>query len=315
MLSIFKQVESFSRSRQPVLITGETGVGKELIAEAVHNCSNVKGPFTAINVAGLDENTFSDTLFGHVKGAFTGAEKERKGQCDNASDGTLFLDEIGDLSILLQVKLLRLLQDGEYQPLGSDKIKNTNARILTATNADLWELQKEGTFRKDLNYRLRTHHIAIPPLRERSDDIPLLVNHFLDQASVEFHKRPYATDEIYKLLEKYPFPGNVRELRSMIYSAVGDYKSGALSLDVLKSYIAMQQKNYMGIESSHIDQAALFSSSQVLPTIKQATHSLVVEAMKRADGNQTVAAQMLGISQRALCNRLKKMVVTSLSCQ
>ncbi|SLM30996.1 Two component, sigma-54 specific, transcriptional regulator, Fis family (fragment) [Desulfamplus magnetovallimortis] len=309
MLEMFQQINSISASRQPVLITGETGVGKELFAKAIHKSSHVKGLFVPINAAGLDENTFSDTLFGHVRGAFTGAEKERKGQCAKADNGTLFLDEIGDLSLSVQVKLLRLLQEGEYQPLGSDKTQKTNARILAATNADLWELQREGGFRNDLNYRLRTHHFNIPPLRERLDDIPLLVNHFLDEASLEFKKRPYATEDIFNLLKQYSFPGNIRELRSMVYNAVGNYQSGALSLDVFQSYINRQQQNEICFTELAIDANSPFSSFQTLPTIKQATEYLVIEAMKRANGNQTVAAKMLGISQPALSNRLKKMSV------
>ncbi len=307
MLLLFQHISALSNSRQPVLITGETGVGKELVSKAIHVTSCLKGQFVAVNAAGLDDNTFSDTLFGHVKGAFTGADKERKGQCEKAANGTLFLDEIGDLSLSIQVKLLRLVQEGEYQPLGSDQTKNTNARILAATNADLWELQREGKFRNDLNFRLRTHHIIVPPLRDRIDDIPLLVNHFLDEASLEFKKRPYATDEIYDFLKQYSFPGNVRELRAMIYNAMGNYQSDTLSLDIFKYYIEKQQNNDICFEDIDIADASPFPFPRVLPTIKQMTEYLVIEAMKRSEGNQTAAAKMLGISQPALSNRLKKM--------
>lgn len=307
MLEIFEQIQSISVSRQPVLITGETGVGKELFAKAIHKCSDVKGSFVPVNAAGLDESTFSDTLFGHVRGAFTGAEKARKGQCEKAINGTLFLDEIGDISLSVQVKLLRLLQEGEYQPLGSENIKKTNARILAATNADLWEQQRDGRFRSDLNYRLRTHHFNIPPLCDRIDDIPLLVNHFLDEASLEFKKRPYATEEIFDLLKQYSFPGNIRELRAMVYNAVGNYQSGALSIDAFKSYINRQKDCKMCFERVEIDEKSPFSLMLDLPTIKEATEYLILEAMKRSEGNQTAASKILGISQPALSNRLKKM--------
>ncbi|MGD9686953.1 MAG: sigma 54-interacting transcriptional regulator [Desulfobacter sp.] len=307
MLKLFEWIKNLSNSRQPVLITGETGVGKELFAKAIHRSSQVKGPFVPVNVAGLDDNNFSDTLFGHVKGAFTGADKERKGQCKLSVNGTLFLDEIGDLKPTSQVKLLRLLQEGEYQPLGGDQIELTNARILTATNVDLWELQKEGTFRKDLNYRLRTHHIHVPPLRERLDDICLLVNHFLDQAALEFKKRPYATEEIFTILKSYAFPGNIRELKAMIYNAVGICKSGRLPVDIFKSHIEQEQEVNLCPVTRGVDETSPFPFAVELPTIKQATELLVIEAMNRAEGRQTVAAKMLGISQPALSNRLKKM--------
>jgi transcriptional regulator with GAF, ATPase, and Fis domain len=172
-----------------VLITGETGVGKELIARCIHKISGVKGNLVIVNVAGLDDNVFSDTLFGHAKGAFTGADQFRRGLVEQAAGGMLFLDEIGDLSAPSQVKLLRLLQEGEYLPLGQDEPKHTDTYIITATNEDLWKLQREGKFRKDLNFRLRTHHIHIPPLRERPDDILLLVDRFLEEASVAMKKK------------------------------------------------------------------------------------------------------------------------------
>ncbi|MDH3358853.1 MAG: sigma-54 dependent transcriptional regulator, partial [Desulfobacteraceae bacterium] len=182
MRSIFQYVEAISKSPRPVLITGETGVGKELVAKAVHALSHREGDFIPVNVAGLDDNIFSDTLFGHKKGAFTGAEQARSGLIEQASGGTLFLDEIGDLSAPSQVKLLRLLQDGDFFPLGSDVAKGSNARIIVATNQDLDRLKSSGRFRKDLYYRLCDHHIHVPPLRERLEDLTILVEHFLEKA-------------------------------------------------------------------------------------------------------------------------------------
>ncbi|MEJ2200464.1 MAG: sigma-54 dependent transcriptional regulator, partial [Desulfuromonadaceae bacterium] len=172
MHAIFKYLEAIINSPEPVLITGESGVGKELIARAVHRLARPKGPLVALNVAGLDDTVFSDTLFGHFRGAFTGADKIRAGMIDQARGGVLFLDEIGDLSPESQVKLLRLLQEGEYFPLGSDIPKQSDARIVVATNQDLKQLQAEGRFRKDLYYRLMVHHVHIPPLRDRKEDIP-----------------------------------------------------------------------------------------------------------------------------------------------
>ena len=181
MRSAFQYIEAVAKSTQPILITGESGVGKELVARAVHTLSRGRGPLVSVNVAGLDDNVFADTLFGHTKGAFTGANEARSGMVEQAAEGTLFLDEIGDLSLLSQVKLLRLLQEGEYYPLGSDMPRQLKARIVVATHQDLAEKRAAGQFRKDLFYRLRAHHVHLPPLRERGDDLPLLLDHFLEE--------------------------------------------------------------------------------------------------------------------------------------
>jgi DNA-binding NtrC family response regulator len=312
MLSIFQYIESIAQSSQGVLIRGETGVGKELVARAIHRISGLTGQFVVVNVAGLDDNIFSDTLFGHVKGAFTGADQDRPGMIERASGGTLSLDEIGDLSPASQVKLLRLLQEGEYLPLGMDVHKKTNARIVASTNKDLWALQKEGKFRKDLNYRLRTHRVYIPPLRERLDDIPLLTEHFLEQAARSLKKpTPSPPRELFTLLRNYTFPGNVRELQGMVFDAVSTHKSGILSLEVFKNHIRAYRKREHGEaeiseETAPAEDGDLIIFPSKLPTIKQATHSLVEEALKRADNNQSIAAEMLGISQQALSKRLKK---------
>jgi DNA-binding NtrC family response regulator len=262
-------------------------------------------------VAGLDDNVFSDTLFGHAKGAFTGAESERQGLIQRASGGTLFLDEIGDLSPASQVKLLRLLQENEYFPLGRDDTRRADARIVASTNADLWELQKSGKFRKDLNFRLATHRIYVPPLRERLDDLPLLVAHFLEQTASELNKKiPSTPDGLVPLLRRHPFPGNVRELQTLIFDAVSRHKNGVLSLEVFAARIRRHGDSLGPApaeeESGPAQELEELIFPRNLPTIRQATDLLVAEAMKRADGNQTAAAGMLGISQQALSKRLKK---------
>ena len=311
MLAVFQYIKSIAQTSQPVLIRGETGVGKELVARAVHALSDLKGEFVAVNVAGLDDNVFSDTLFGHVKGAFTGAEMDRRGLIERAAGGTLFMDEVGDLSQASQVKLLRLLQDGEYFPLGEDEPKRTDARIVASTNADLWQLQKAGTFRKDLNYRLRTHRVFIPPLRERSDDIPRLVDHFLDKAAQTLgKKKPTPPPELFTLLQTYPFPGNVRELHTLVFDAVSQHKRGVLSLDVFQAHIQLYRSRERMVPEEEAETGQghenTITFTEKLPTIKQATDLLVDEALKRADGNQSIAAGILGISQQALSKRLKK---------
>ena len=307
MKSIFQYIEAISPSPQPVLITGETGVGKELVAKAIHRLSHRTGPFVPVNVAGLDDNVFADTLFGHRKGAFTGADQTRSGMVEQASGGTLFLDEIGDLSLASQVKLLRLSQDGEFFALGSDVAKRSDARVLVATNQDLEFLQSSGRFRKDLYYRLCAHHVHLPPLRERREDLPLLIDHFLETASQTLgKKKPTPPMELFTLLSTYHFPGNVRELQSMILDAVSSHQSGKLSLEVFKSYIRQKHPAF-DVDSKPLPpgEDMLISFSDQLPTLKKAEQSLISEALKRAKGNQAIAAQMLGITRQALNKRLK----------
>jgi DNA-binding NtrC family response regulator len=307
MKSIFQYIEAISLSPQPVLITGETGVGKELVARAIHRLSRRPGAFVPVNIAGLDDNVFADTLFGHRKGAFTGADQTRGGLVEQASGGTLFLDEIGDLSPASQVKLLRLSQDGEFFPLGSDVAKRSDARVLVATNQDIEALQSSGRFRKDLFYRLCAHHVHLPPLRERREDLPLLTDYFLETASQTLgKKKPTPPGELFALLSTYHFPGNLRELKSMILDAVSSHKSGKLSMEVFKSYIRQKHPTF-DIDSKQLPsgQVSLLSFSEPFPTFKQAEQSLLAEAMKRAKGNQAIAAQMLGITRQALNKRLK----------
>lgn len=308
MMEIFKTIQAIAPTPWPILVTGETGVGKEMIAKSIHELSNRNGAFMPVNIAGLDDVLFSDMLFGHIKGAFTGADKNKNGLIQQAAYGTLFLDEIGDLSLVSQVKLLRLVQEGEYIPLGSDKSRKIDVRIVTATNKDLWRLQRAGDFREDLNYRLRTHHIHIPPLRERKEDLQLLVDHFLDQAAFEQKKKkPTAPKELIPLLHTYPFFGNIRELQALIFDAVSRHKSKILSLNIFKSALvrmrdAHQDRLETKISESHEE---LITFHEKLPSLKQANRLLINEAMRRAGNNQTIAATLLGITQSALSKRLK----------
>jgi DNA-binding NtrC family response regulator len=307
MRSIFQYIESIALSMQPILITGESGVGKELIARAVHELSNCSGPMICVNVAGLDENMFADTLFGHVKGAYTGADTPRNGLIEEAAQGVLFLDEIGDLCVNSQLKLLRILHDGEYFQIGSDKPKRSTARIVLATNQDLSVKIASGQFRKDLYYRIQIHKAHIPPLRERKEDIPLLLGHFLDKAAIELGKKKVtAPKELVSLLETYNFPGNIRELISMVFDAVTRHKSGVLSMD---SFIAAMGRLDVSA-AAHIvvppGDENIFSGLQTLPTSGQIVELLVEEALRRTKGNQSQAARMLGISQSALNKRLRR---------
>ena len=310
MLALFQYVESVATTSQPVLISGETGVGKELVARAIHRLSGLKGNFVAVNAAGLDDTIFSDTLFGHAKGAFTGADSPRGGLIEQAGGGTLFLDEIGDLTPASQVKLLRLLQEGEYFALGDDTPRSSNARIIAATNQRLSVLLQEKRFRKDLNYRLQTHRIVIPPLRERLDDIPLLIDHFIAHAAAQLNRPiPTVPDTLVPVLSQYAYPGNVRELESMIFDAVSRNQSGSVAMTSFQAHIEQEQAAQGGDRPHAIDQHPgdpLLTFAHRLPTLKEAAHLLVAEAMRRSDGNQSKAAKMLGISQQALSKRLKK---------
>jgi DNA-binding NtrC family response regulator len=306
MHAIFRYVEAVAASPRPLLITGETGVGKELVARAVHALSGRKGNFVPVNVAGLDDHVFADTLFGHRKGAFTNALEARAGLLEQAAGGTLFLDEIGDLSAASQVKLLRLLQDGEYLPLGADIAKRSDARAVVATNQDLESARNSGRFRKDLYYRLCGHRVHLPPLRERREDLPVLLDHFLGEAARSLEKRrPTPPDELHTLLAVYPFPGNVRELESMVFNAVSLHSAGKLSMDAFKAVIFERQPALAGEAEGQEPPGSLLFPER-LPTLKQAEDALVEEALRRAGGNQSIAASMLGITRQAMNKRVNK---------
>jgi DNA-binding NtrC family response regulator len=306
MFSIFKYIEAISPSPQPVVITGETGVGKELVARAIHLSSRPQKEFVAVNLAGLDDAMFSDTLFGHKKGAFTSAEGSREGLIATAAGGTVFLDEIGDLNTQSQVKLLRLIQECEYYPLGSDIPKKTDAHIIVATNQDLQNAMETGKFRKDLYFRLCSHRIHIPPLRERKEDISVLVPHLLHKAARSLNKKtPTPPPQLNALLGAYDFPGNIRQLEQMIYDAVSRHESGVLSLEAFKKVIDIE-RGHCEVTGPLPDAPMLEQVFGKFPSLRSMEEHLVDEAMKRANGNQGIAAALLGISRQALNKRLNR---------
>jgi len=305
MRVIFQYLESIAPTPLPVLITGETGVGKELIADAIHSLSGCRGKLVTVNVAGVDDDLFSDTLFGHKRGGFTGADRDRPGLIEMAAGGTLFLDEIGDLSLGSQVKLLRLLQEGKYYPLGSDTVRQTDARFVLATNKDLDLMQQKGLFRKDLYYRLRAHHVYIPPLRQRREDIPLLVDHLLERAAAILgKKKPTPPRELSPLLDNLQFAGNVRELEGIIFDLVTRHKSGVLSIVSIRDRISPASVPEELSEADTVHAPVVFGEQ--MPTLKETERLVIEEAMKRCRGIQTLAARMLGMSRRALNNRVGK---------
>lgn len=308
ILPLFDYLDAIAASPLPVLITGETGVGKDVFARLLHAAqvaqspSRKETPYVSVNIGGLDDNLFSDTLFGHKKGAFTGADTDRKGLIEQAENGVIFLDEIGELGESSQVKLLRLLQQGEYFPLGTDQPRRTNARIILATNKDLHAQQEAGKFRKDLYYRLKTHRIYIPPLRERKEDIVLLAEHLVRKSAEQMKKSvPEIPPEVLDLLTAYNYPGNVRELESILHEAVTLQKDGKVSAAVVKNFMSENQME----RGASAPEGVLTLSPGKFPTLKSAGEFLVQEALKRANQNQSLAAQMLGISRQALYLKLQ----------
>jgi two-component system, NtrC family, nitrogen regulation response regulator GlnG len=308
MMAVFKYVEAVAPTSLPVFVTGETGVGKELFARAVHSLSRRNWSFVPVNVAGLDDTLFADSLFGHVKGAYTGADSAREGMVAKAEGGTLFLDEIGDLAPASQIKLLRLLQEREYYPLGTDSPRKTGARFVFATNLAIEKPDEAVKLRKDLLHRLRAHHFRIPPLRERPGDLGMLVDHFIEKSCQVLGKNPpRVPQEIVPLLKTYSFPGNVRELEGMIFDAMVRHQSRTLSLESFRAAIAertgtLKTTADWGTETGD----NIFSSCPILPTPKEAIRMLIGEALRRSDDNQTIAAEQLGMTRSALNRRMSR---------
>jgi DNA-binding NtrC family response regulator len=306
MRSRFAYVEAIAPNSNPVLITGESGVGKELVARAIHRLSGRQGGFVSENIAGLDDTMVADTLFGHARGAFTDAEASRKGLVEEAGEGTLFLDEIGDLSMGSQVKLLRFLEEKEYRPLGSDGVRVSDARIIIATNVDIEKKLHEGAFREDLYYRL-THRIDIPPLRERLEDLPLLVDHFVESGSRALgREKPLVPEELVTLLQTYSFPGNVRELKNLIDNALSRDTSRVLSLSFFRDSIRGNGGRGAATNLDFRLESKQITFGGEFPTLKEVEGFFIADALRKAGGNQSTAARLLGLSASALSRRLRK---------
>lgn len=287
-----------AKSRASVLITGETGTGKELIARFIHRYSLRKDrPFIPINVAAIPESLIESELFGHVKGAFTDAVKDRKGYFQMADGGTIFLDEIGELPLHLQPKLLRVLQEGEFFPVGSSKPVRVDVRVITATNRNLTEEVQKGNFREDLYYRLNVVNIHIKPLRERREDIPYLLDHFLKKFSQKEGKKIRGfTREAYEALIRYDYPGNVRELENIVERAVVMSQGDLITTDDLPIHLVSSE---FQLESNKN-----LSLTERLELIEK---SLILEALKKHKWVKTRAAKELGISERVLRYRMEKL--------
>jgi DNA-binding NtrC family response regulator len=301
MQAVLALVERVAPTNSTVLIGGESGVGKDLVARAIHEHSQrASGPFIKINSTAIPETLLESELFGYEKGAFSGATASKPGKFEMANNGTLFLDEIGDVPAATQVKLLRVLQDREFERLGSTKTQKVDVRLVAATNRDLRAALEEGTFREDLYYRLNVVAIDIPPLREHKEDIPALAEFFLQKSARESGKTVQGiTAAAMKMLMDFHWPGNVRELQNVLERAVT--LSTGSTLDVGDIHIDAP------VRRAHAD-----SGSAALPegmTLEQYEEELLREALKRANGNKSQAARALGLSRNALRYRLTKMGV------
>ncbi len=307
--SLFMLVETIAPYGYPVMITGETGVGKELIARAVHGASGFRGEFVPLNVAGLDGQLFEDTLFGHKKGAFTGASEHRDGLIARAQGGTLFLDEIGDLTPDSQIKLLRLLQENEYYRLGSDLLQKSTARIIVATNRDFGALVAAGKFREDLYHRLRHHRLHIPPLRERPEDIMLLVEHTMVTAAESFGKEPpKLSTELRQLLVQYDYPGNVRELINMVRSAVVVNRTGLLCRTDFPELILKEGGKMPATLQYGSGQFSLHVIFPTFPTMAQVERVMLKEAYRVTGGKHAACADLLGICRQTVKKKLVEII-------
>jgi DNA-binding NtrC family response regulator len=302
MIEIYKLVGTLARTRAPVLVRGETGTGKEVIARAIHYHSPDAGePFVAVNCTALPEPLLESELFGHVRGAFTGAAADRRGRFELAGSGTLFLDEVGDISPAFQAKLLRVLQEHEFQPVGSEQTRRTEARIMAATHRPLEEMVAAGTFREDLYFRLRVVEIEVPPLRDRRDDIPLLARFLADRIARSLHRPPVIVpDRVMAALREYDWPGNVRELENTLTRAMVLARGPALSLEHLSLGDLAAGRARDGDEVPADDSLAA------------AERAHLARVLHRTEGNKRQAARLLRISRPRLDRLLERhgLVVT-----
>lgn len=307
MLEVSKITSHICRTESTVLVTGESGTGKELIAKAIHyNSSRKEGPFVVINCGALPENLQESELFGHVKGAFTGAIRDKIGLFQQAQKGTILLDEVGETSPSTQVKLLRFLQDGEIRLVGGNKSMYVDARIIAATNENLEQAVESGRFRKDLFYRINVIRIHLPPLRERREDIPLLVEYFLEKIleKQKKGKRELSKEAMYALAN-YDWPGNIRELQNMLERAVALSKDETIHIHEL----LLPQKEFDSIAINPLENEK--RKSFIVTTLAEQEKNAIIEALNKYSGNQTKVAQILGISTTTLWRKIKKYRIKS----
>lgn len=302
--SLITTMRQVAPSNIPVLITGESGTGKELIAQALHNNSKrAKKPFAPLNCAGLSASILEDELFGHVKGAFTGADKERQGRFEFADGGTLFLDEVGDMPADMQAKLLRVLESGEVVRLGSNNTRHVDVRLVSATNHDLGQLVKDGTFREDLYFRIKGVELHLPPLRERREDIPLLVNHYVGHYARQQDKPiPDVAEDVQMALMQHDWPGNIRQLMNAIQSMV--VIAGGDKIEPRHLPPEIRDTSNSDSDGSLSESGGTGGAGGM--SLDQIEKKAIRDALRVTAGNREQAAQMLGIGERTLYRKLKE---------
>jgi two-component system NtrC family response regulator len=307
ILKIYDIIEKVAQSKASVLITGPSGTGKELIAKAIHyGGSRRDRPFVSINCGALTETLLESELFGHERGAFTGAVALKKGRFELADGGTLFLDEVGDMPPPLQVKLLRILQEMEFERVGGTRTIKVDVRVLSASNRDIKDDVAEGIFREDLFYRLNVIQIEVPPLRERVDDIPLLVKHFIEKyVSGEDKTKIELGPEVWKAFYAYSWPGNVRELENVIERAVVLSSGEMITMEDLPDYLLEKKEEEIDLNKIVPLNLALRDA------LEQLEEKLVIRALRYSDNVQSQAAEMLGISRRMMHYKIKKYGITN----
>ncbi len=301
---LFDLVKDVAATNTTVLIEGESGVGKELIANAIHyNSPRAKRPFVKVNCGVLAESLLESELFGHVRGAFTGAIRDKIGRFEMANGGTLFLDEIGDISLNMQLKLLRVLQEGEFERVGGTETIKVDVRIIAATNKDLKKAMQEGTFRQDLYYRLNVIPIHVPPLRERREDIKYLTYHFMEKFNKIYGKNvTEITPEAMVILENYDYPGNIRELENLIERIIVLNKKNVITVKDLPENV----RNYVGdFDTDKIDFSRGFNQ-----LVEDYEKNLILKALEQNKFNKVQTAKMLQMNRSTLISKLKKYQIT-----
>jgi Nif-specific regulatory protein len=300
MRRLFSLMEKVIDVTTTLLIQGETGTGKELVAKVIHFNGPLKDkPFVAENCGALSENLLESELFGHVKGAFTGAVSDKKGLFEMADGGTVLLDEFGETPPAMQVKLLRVLQEGQFRPVGASHYVKVNVRIITCTNRNLEEEMAKGNFREDLYYRVNVFPLTIPPLRERKEDIPLLAAHFLKEFAKKFNRpAPRLTSTALDLISAYDWPGNVRELQNEMERAL---TLAGRQKEISEEYLSAK------IFDSMEDNSTIFTKNGTLPEVTERIEKQMVrEALEKAGGNRSHAANLLGITRQGVLNKIKR---------
>ncbi len=311
MQAIYQMIETVAEVHSTVLVSGESGTGKELVARAIHDLSpRAEKPFISINCGAFTETLLESELFGYVKGAFTGANSNRKGLFEAADEGTIFLDEIGEMSTAMQVKLLRVLQEKKVRPVGAHDEQSIDARVIAATNRDLKAMTEEGTFREDLFYRVSVIPISLPPLRDRKEDIPELARHFIKKFCAQAGRELSISPKTMQVLESYAWHGNVRELEHTIERAVALEREDEIQPERLPDHITNYNPTRIEAEFDLPEEGIDLSSH-----LGNLEKTYVVEALRRTSGNQTKAAELLDMPVRSLRHLLDKHNIRSLSAQ